>query len=122
VSDWYARRLARARSEAPAPRQQPQPQQYAPQYRQQQPPPGYNPQPAPQSVPTTIGNLWGQMQAWRGGPAHKVDANPCPQCGSDHYYSRTGAEVRRGPPPAPHCFDCGYNGMFEQGLASTWNG
>lgn len=120
MSDWYARRLARARSEAPAPRQQPQ--AYAPAYRQQAPPPGYMPRPAPESVRTTIDNLWGQMQAWRGGAAHRIDPHPCPNCGGNQYFSRTGAEVRRGPPPAPHCFDCGYNGMFEQGLAASWNG
>ena len=62
------------------------------------------------------------MQQWRGGKAHKVDTEPCPECGSNKYYSRTGAEVRRGPPPAPHCFACGYNGMFTQGLSSTWQG
>src|SRR4051794_19979841 len=115
MSDWYARRLARARTEAPQQRPQYQ-QQGPPAYQQQRPPPGYNPAPDPHSVPTTIGNLWDQMQGWRGGKAHKVDPDPCPQCGSNQYFSRTGAEVRRGPAPAPHCFGCGYNGMFEQGL------
>jgi hypothetical protein len=117
---WYQRRVARAR-QTPAPQQQQQyPQQrqaYYPQ-QQQRPPPGYIPQ---QPVPTTIGNLWEQMQQWHGGKAHQVDPHPCPECGSDQYFSRTGAEARRGPPPAPHCFACGYNGMFDQGLASTWN-
>jgi hypothetical protein len=68
----------------------------------------------------TIDNLWGAMQVWRGGKGHKIDSDPCPECGSVRYYSRTGEGARRGPPPAPHCFDCGYNGMFEQGLASSW--
>ena len=121
MSDWYARRVARARTESAAPRHSgPQAQPYPQQYNQ--PPPGYNPQPAPQSVKVTIDNLWGAMQGWRGGPAHRTDPHPCPQCGGNQYFSRTGAEVRRGPPPAPHCFDCGFNGMFQQGLASSWNG
>lgn len=86
-----------------------------------QPPPGYIPRPDPHSVKTTIENLWGQMLGWQGGKAHKIDPDPCPQCGSNQYFSRTGAEVRRGPPPAPHCFSCGFNGMFDQGLASSWS-
>lgn len=76
----------------------------------------------PQREPVTVGNMWNAMQVWRGGKAHKVDAYPCPNCGSDKFYSRTGAEARRGPAPAPHCFECGYNGLFDQGLASTWQG
>jgi hypothetical protein len=118
MSDWYARRLARARTQAPVGGQVPAPR---PAYQQQRPPPGYIPQPDHTSAPVTIDNLWGAMQVWRGGKAHKVDPDPCPQCGSNQYFSRTGSEIRRGPPPAPHCFSCGYNGMFEQGLASSWN-
>ena len=69
----------------------------------------------------TTENLWGAMQHWRGGKAHRVDREPCPECGSDQYYSRTEG-ARRGPPPAPHCFQCGYNGLFTQGLQATWQG
>lgn len=117
-SSWYARKFG-------GQRQQPQ----------QRPPPGYvpggyqqNQQVAQQQIaqqqapppPVTIDNLWGAMTTWRGGKAHKIDSEPCPQCNSPRYYSRTGEGTRRGPPPAPHCFDCGYNGMFEQGMASSW--
>jgi hypothetical protein len=69
----------------------------------------------------TIDNLWGAMQTWRGGKAHKIDSEPCPECGSPNFYSRTDG-ARRGPPPAPHCFACGYNGMFQQGLMTSWQG
>ena len=62
------------------------------------------------------------MGLWRGGKAHQIDAQPCPNCGGNQFYSRTGHGVRRGPPPAPHCYNCGYNGMFEQGLESSWAG
>lgn len=119
-SGWYARKFGGQRQQ-PA---RPQPQQ---------PPPGYVPggypqnqqfqqpqqqvQPAPKVTPE---NLWHAMQEWRGGKAHKIDADPCPECNSPRYYSRTGDGARRGPPPAPHCFDCGYNGMFQQGMASSW--
>ena len=121
-SSWYARRFGRA---APQPQQRPS-------YPQQQPPPGYVPggynhpqqQQPQQQVPqekVTIDNFWGAMQQWRGGKAHKIDSEPCPECGSNNYYSRTGEGPRRGPPPAPHCFNCGFNGMFTQGLATSWS-
>jgi hypothetical protein len=54
------------------------------------------------------------------GVAHKTDTHPCPQCGSPQYFSRATANKRM-PPPAPHCYNCGYNdGMFDQGLESSW--
>lgn len=69
---------------------------------------------------TTIANLYEQAGKWRGGPGAKANPNPCPQCGSNQFFSRAGVSKRL-PPPAPHCYNCGYNdGMFEQGLASAW--
>ena len=34
----------------------------------------------------------------------------CPQCDSPNYFSRTTALRSGGRAPAPHCFECGYNG------------
>ena len=119
TSSWYKRKLASARSGAPMPstRQQPaQPQQFVPFQRQQLD--MFN---QPVREPINIHNLWGAMQTWQGGKAHRIDNEPCPECGSDKYYSRTEG-ARRGPPPAPHCFACGYNGLFTQGLQTTWQG
>ena len=119
MSDWYRNKFGR----------QPQArQQYVPFQQQgqpQQPPPGYIPISTPNDGKpppgaTNVHNFWDMMLLWRGGKAHKIDAEPCPQCGSVRYYSRTGEGARRGPPPAPHCFDCGFNGLFDQGMASTW--
>ena len=122
-ASWYQRKLAAVRSappgralNAPVVPQRLQPQQYP----QQQEFIQFQQQPAAPKV--TIDNFWGAMQQWRGGKAHKIDAEPCPECGSNNYYSRTGEGARRGPPPAPHCFQCGYNGMFTQGQQSTWQG
>jgi len=121
--------MAQARGvQAPQQRQQPQyqqPSQYqqppqqqwvGQQYVQQQPQQYQQP---PQPEPVTIANLWDAMKEWRGGKAHRVDAQPCPECGGNQYYSRSEG-ARRGPPPAPHCYNCGYNGLFEQGEAATW--
>lgn len=76
---------------------------------------------APTAPPhVTIENIYEAAGYWHGGKAHQVDKNPCPRCGSNQFYSRAHG-IKRGPPPAPHCYNCGYNdGMFDQGLASTW--
>ena len=132
AAGWYARKLSqlRGQQQAPAPSypangpyrqptQYSQVQQVQPQYRQV--PVREEPQPVPQADQvTTIENLYMQAAHWHGGQAHKTDKEPCPSCGGNQYYSR--AAGKRGPPPASHCYNCGYNGgLFEQGLASSWN-
>ena len=78
-------------------------------------------QPPVQPEQVTIENLYEAAGSWKGGPGAKTDPYPCPQCGSNHFFSR--ANGKRGPSPAPHCFNCGFNeGMFEQGLQSSWGG
>jgi hypothetical protein len=52
----------------------------------------------------------------------QLNPNPCPNCGASLFYEQLGKQKRRGPEPAPHCFSCGYNGLFEQGLQSSWGG
>ena len=130
---WYQRKMASLRGNSTPPpqrvlQQYPQQQHYQPQapqqyqqYPQQQPyPPQYQQYPQPQQLPpVTIENLFGAMGFWRGGKAHQIDREPCPECGSNQYYSRSQG-ARRGPPPAPHCYNCGYNGLFEQGDPTTW--
>lgn len=120
---WYARKMAALRgphqaqqrpTSVPSARFQPQPQPPQPQQFVQQ---FQQPQVAP--PPVTIDNLWHAMQNWKGGKAHKLDSEPCPECGSSNYYSRSDG-ARRGPPPAPHCFSCGFNGLFEQGMVTSW--
>lgn len=102
---------------------QPQPQiSYVPQQPQQQQLPVTQQVPhqpeAPQHV--TMDNLFDAMKFWRGGPAAKTDPDPCPNCGSNQFFSRSTGS-RRGPPPAPHCYNCGFNdGMFTQGEATSW--
>lgn len=117
--DWYRNKIAALRGSPPAapqqryqqpvyqPYQQPQYQQ-PPQVQQRQPPP-----------PVTMENLYAAAGYWTGGKAHRIDRDPCPECGSNQFYSRTDG-TRRGPPPAPHCYNCGYNGMFQQGDPTTW--
>lgn len=126
TAGWYQRKMASLRGVAPSPPQRaPYQQQQSPQFQQvpsvqRQGPQQYQPQQPQQQEAVTIANLWGAMNVWHGGKAHQIDSQPCPECGSNQYYSRTNGP-RRGPPPAPHCYNCGYNGgLFDQGDPSTW--
>jgi hypothetical protein len=85
-------------------------------------PPAY--QPTPQTAPSlqvTSDNLAEATTLWQGGEASRTETQRCPQCGSDHYFSRSnsGATVTTSgmAAPAPRCYDCGYTaGRPMQGL------
>lgn len=128
-SGWYARARARV-SGQPQPiapyQQQPQspavhgvPSQYA--YGQA---PVQTPvQQVQEVVPETLEQQWTSKlvgAAKVGGQGSQTNREPCPQCGSNHYFTNLPLG-KRGPAPAPHCYNCGFNGgMFEQGLQSSW--
>jgi hypothetical protein len=49
----------------------------------------------------------------------------CPACGSHTGYTEYSAaghsgSMINGQRPRGHCFECGYNGHFTQGLESSW--
>lgn len=124
-SSWYARKIAQMKGVAP-----PYPQARQPVSRYQQPverPYQQNPEPpprAPAAPPETLTEFLDlQRNGQALGPAKggKLNPDPCPQCGGNLFYADLGLK-RRGPTPAPHCFTCGYNEMFEQGLESNWQG
>jgi hypothetical protein len=130
---WYQRAIARARSgSAPAPQTQ------VPRY---QPSPGIarwegHTQLSPSTLPVapaphqklqqaSVSDLL-NTQAATGkaapGVGGRLNPEPCPACGGNQYFATLGPK-RRGPEPAPHCYNCGYNGgLFEQGLESSWQG
>lgn len=131
-SSWWANKLAAnepKRYGVTIPTQAPQPVQYPaaqpPQH--QAPPQSYNPNLLDPSRPEGAEIPMGQaMRLWRGGEAHKKEGHlACPSCGSATGYTaysgmsagnaRVGGHV-----PRPHCFECGYNGSFAQGLESSW--
>jgi hypothetical protein len=128
-SSWYARKLAQVRGNAPpfqgAARPQPvaRYQEPQPRYQEQYAPPAHEP-PAPAAVPETFSEYLDMQkhgQALAPGKGGKLNREPCPSCGGSLYYADLGMK-RRGPPPAPRCFTCGYNELFEQGLESNWQG
>jgi hypothetical protein len=118
-SDWYARKFGGAQQ-----RPQPQPQYTQRTYVQGNPAPAeYAPQPMhrepdTQAIRVTPENFSAVAGLWKGGQATKTEQYPCPSCGSNLYYSRSGKS--RLPSPAPHCFSCGYNGLFDQGTPQAW--
>lgn len=128
VSDWWARKLGRAPAGPATP---PAPQR-----------PG-NGLTGPAPVPLTAAGIQAQMwqdqqnhgapevmiedasvpggqrlnwRAWTGGRAHREETATCPQCGSTNYFSRRSESrvTQNGvAAPAPQCFNCSYNGMFQ---------
>lgn len=76
------------------------------------------PTPTPQSAPNiavTSDNFQEVATLWQGGEATRTETQRCPNCGGDHYFSRsnTGQTV-----PA-RCYDCGYtHGRPMQGMPS----
>jgi hypothetical protein len=126
-SSWYARKLAQVRGNGQPFQGRPQP---APVARYQEPQPRYQqqvqqvPAPPPGAPPETLTEFLEMQKHGQGlvpGKGAKLNPEPCPNCGGNLFYADLGLK-RRGPAPAPHCFTCGYNEMFEQGLESTWQG
>jgi hypothetical protein len=119
AASWYQRKLAAVRGPAPA-----RPFQY------QQPQQTYNPAQAQVQVnhnhqpPGTLSELLQLQENGQGlapGKGARLNPDPCPNCGGKMFYANLGLK-RRGPPPAPHCFTCGYNDLFEQGVEANWQG
>jgi hypothetical protein len=61
---------------------------------------------------------------WKGGEAAKKQGDmSCPDCGSQNIFVRTakgGNTMISGNAPAPRCFECGWNGIYDQGSQSSW--
>lgn len=128
-SGWWAKKL---NTEPPryaltlptAPQPVPQPVQQSPVYQQPQHPstPTLDPN-RPANAEISMGEA---MRLWQGGEAHRKEGHlSCPSCGSATGYTTysgmsAGAARVNGQQPRPHCFECGYNGSFAQGLESSW--
>lgn len=109
-TDWWARKLAQVRGEAPpAPSMPPisSPARPLPQHLTQ--PTQYN---APD--PSHQYSVSEALYAGLPGPGNKLEPNRCPRCGSGHFFSRQFSEggQRLQRPPAPQCFECGYAGDY----------
>jgi hypothetical protein len=80
----------------------------------------------PNRAPNEEVSMGEAMRLWRGGEAHRTEGHlACPACGSATGYTAysgmaAGAARINGQQPRPHCFECGYNGSFSQGMESNW--
>jgi DNA-directed RNA polymerase subunit RPC12/RpoP len=60
------------------------------------------------------------IRMWRGGEAHSVDGHlACPRCGSKNMFSRSNGNTLQ-KAPAPRCFECGWNGLYQQAEQASW--
>jgi hypothetical protein len=125
--NWFAKKLAEMRGQPAPPVQQPgyyppgPPERWSPPGQQVVVIPTHQHQQFQQGVVDTPlpadehgqVHVWDAVQRWRGGRGTKTETAACPQCGGNNFFSRKNA-VTRGHAPAPLCYDCGYNGLFEQ--------
>ena len=75
-----------------------------------------------QSKPPTAEIKMGDaIRLWRGGEATRREGDSsCPSCGSHLVFSRAKGSMVGGKSPAPRCFECGWNGLYDQGDQSNW--
>lgn len=77
----------------------------------------------PMSPDTQI-SMGQAIRTWKGGEAHRREGNMrCPDCGSNHVFSRTGKGANsmiNGAAPAPRCYECGWNGKYSQADQTNW--
>lgn len=56
-----------------------------------------------------------------GGEARRKDNITCPECGSAYVFSRTKGGMVNGASPAPRCYECGWNGLYDQAQQAMWS-
>ena len=126
---WWDKKLGNAPERQPfaftvqAPQQQPQPAPVAAQPVQEQQPAPVHTKPVldpnrPENAEITMGEA---MRLWQGGQANRMEGHlACPSCGSSTGYTEYSASLQPGGRPRPHCFECGYNGAYQQGDQANW--
>lgn len=64
------------------------------------------------------------LKLWKGGEAMRKQGNlTCPECGSPNVFirsSKSASNTVQGNSPAPRCFECGWNGLYDQASQSNW--
>ena len=132
MSDWWADRLAgREITPRPVTREGSTPTlRFTP---QAPPPTPMEGLPTPQAQymatqiavdPTENITMGDAIRRWQGGEAHRKEANKtCPECGSGNVFARmakgAGSGIN-GNAPAPRCYECGWNGLYDQGMEANW--
>lgn len=130
MSDWWSRRLSDT-PQRPAQRTEASPPVTPPtrwgiqvpaQAPQVQPPASGNQRVLDENrAPTENITMGEALRLWKGGEAARREGGmTCPACGSRHVFSRAKGTMVNGATPAPRCFECGWNGIYEQGEQSSW--
>lgn len=77
--------------------------------------------PSTQSDPTGETNMGSAIRSWKGGEAHRREGSlTCPRCRSKNVFNRSNGGTL-GHSPAPRCFECGWNGLYEQADQTSWS-
>lgn len=120
MSDWWNKKL---KGEKPTPQPTyPNPSSYSNRPVQTQ---QTQRQVVEQNLPPNTQLSMGQaIRMWKGGEAHRKEGDMrCPECGSRNVFSRTGKGANsmiNGAAPAPRCFECGWNGIYDQASQVNW--
>lgn len=128
MSDWWSKKLAGEKPTAPrvspTPPTQPVikfPPMQQPVHQSEERQEVLN----PNRAPTENISMGEAIRLWKGGEAHRRDGGlVCPDCGSKNVFSRTGRGANsmvNGAQPAPRCFECGWNGLYDQASQASWN-
>lgn len=132
-ADWWSRRIS---GNQPVQRSQPAsvpptspplrfpPQQQQPVYQQHSQTVG-NQRLLDESQPADAQiDMGSAIRMWKGGEAMRKQGDlRCPECGSSNVFHRVakgGNTTINGKAPAPRCFECGWNGIYDQGLETNW--
>jgi len=123
MSDWWSKKLAGERPTPPRPALPPTevpirfPQ--APQHQQgQQRTARSDEGPEPETLSEFL-----RSNRTKGGEATRKENMTCPDCGSPYVFSRTGrgsGTTINGAAPAPRCYECGWNGLYDQANQGNW--
>jgi DNA-directed RNA polymerase subunit RPC12/RpoP len=74
--------------------------------------------------PNTEIKMGDAIRMFKGGEAMKKEGDArCPDCGSQHVFSRVSRNANttiQGKAPAPRCFECGWTGMYTQAVEGNW--
>lgn len=124
MSDWWSKKLA---GEKPSvPRTLPPveaPLRFAPQTQQPATSGSRTPRADEGPEPETL-TAFLRSNRTQGGEAARKENITCPDCGSPYVFSRTGrgaGTTINGAAPAPRCYECGWNGMYDQASQSKWS-
>ena len=118
MSNWWDRKLSSNQPEQRQSTPPTTPNHVLPVFTQQR---QVQPNQHQQADPNGQMDMSSAIRVWKGGEAHRIDGGlTCPRCGSGNVFSRANASAG-GNVPAPRCFQCGWNGMYEQADQVSWS-